>query len=170
MSNRWFIDTEFDEDGKTIELISIALVPEQGEPYYAVSNEFDPDRCNDSVKQNVLPKLPDVGTWMPRRWIGTQIKQKLIVAGKERPEIWGYFADYDWVAFCQLYGRMLDLPPGFPMYCLDLKQLMHETGTRKEQLPVQDPSTAHGALADAQWVRDSYLYIRKAQAERTAAG
>ena len=34
-----------------------------------------------------------------------------------------YYADYDWVALCQLYGRMLDLPGRWPMFCRDLKQL-----------------------------------------------
>ena len=59
---RWFLDAEFDEDGKTIELISIALVPEEpGMPYYAVSSEFSEKRCNDWVKQHVLPHLPRTG-------------------------------------------------------------------------------------------------------------
>jgi hypothetical protein len=34
----------------------------------------------------------------------------------------GYYSDYDWVVFCQLFGKMIDLPKGFPMYCYDLKQ------------------------------------------------
>lgn len=38
------------------------------------------------------------------------------------PEFYGYYADYDWVVFCWLFGRMIDLPNGFPMYCVDLKQ------------------------------------------------
>lgn len=32
-------------------------------------------------------------------------------------------ADYDWVVLCQLYGTMMDLPKGWPMYCRDVKQL-----------------------------------------------
>jgi len=38
------------------------------------------------------------------------------------PKFYAYFADYDWVAFCWLFGKMMDLPNGFPMYCRDLKQ------------------------------------------------
>ncbi len=45
--------------------------------------------------------------------------------GKE-PEIYGYYADYDWVLLCSLFGRMIDLPKGFPMYCIDLKQIIDE--------------------------------------------
>lgn len=42
------------------------------------------------------------------------------------PEFYAYFADYDWVLFCSLFGRMIDLPNGFPMYCRDLKQMLDE--------------------------------------------
>lgn len=38
------------------------------------------------------------------------------------PTFYAYYADYDWVVFCWLFGRMIDLPEGFPMYCRDLKQ------------------------------------------------
>ena len=54
----YWMDTEFDEDGKTIELISIGIVSADGRELYLVSSEFDPDRCNDWVKKNVLPHLP----------------------------------------------------------------------------------------------------------------
>lgn len=37
-------------------------------------------------------------------------------------QFYAYYADYDWVAFCWLFGKMIDLPKGFPMYCIDLKQ------------------------------------------------
>lgn len=41
-------------------------------------------------------------------------------------EFYGYYADYDWVLLCSLFGRMIDLPKGFPMYCRDLKQMLDE--------------------------------------------
>lgn len=42
---------------------------------------------------------------------------------------YGYYCDYDWVLFCSLFGRMIDLPKGFPMYCIDLKQILDEKAT-----------------------------------------
>ena len=39
-----------------------------------------------------------------------------------KPKFYAYYADYDWVAFSWLFGKMIDLPKGFPMYCIDLKQ------------------------------------------------
>lgn len=50
---------------------------------------------------------------------------------KLKPEFYGYYADYDWVVFCWLFGRMMDLPKGFPMYCIDLKQMLNELAASK---------------------------------------
>ena len=73
-------------------------------------------------------------------------------------EFYGYYADYDWVVFCWLFGRMIDLPPGFPMYCKDLKQMMDERGLdgawRTANHP--DPENEHDALTDALWNRALY--------------
>ena len=45
---------------------------------------------------------------------------------RAQPEFYGYFSAYDWVLFCSLFGRMIDLPKGFPMYCRDLKHMLDE--------------------------------------------
>lgn len=49
-------------------------------------------------------------------------------------EFYGYYSDYDWVLFCSLFGRMIDLPKGFPMYCNDLKQMLDEKAKGITQL------------------------------------
>ncbi|HEU4360304.1 MAG TPA: hypothetical protein VFR27_02205, partial [Mycobacterium sp.] len=53
---RYFYDTEFIDDGYTIELISIGVVAEDGREYYAVSTEFDAGRAGPWVRTHVLPK------------------------------------------------------------------------------------------------------------------
>ena len=60
---RYFLDTEFDENGSTINLISIALVAEDGRELYLVSSEFSVNAFNDWVKANVLPLLPSQDSW-----------------------------------------------------------------------------------------------------------
>lgn len=163
MGREWFLDTEFHEDGRVIDLISIALVSDH-EEYYAVAIDgWDPEKCNDWVKENVLPKLPPNNAsgyfWKPRAQIAEDIKSLLF--SSDKPEIWAYFADYDWVVFCQLYGRMIDLPKDFPMYCMDLKQEMHRLGIKREDLPATlQNELEHDALSDAQWNRNLYHYLR----------
>lgn len=153
---RWFMDTEFNEDGRTIELISIALVSEQGHEYYAHSADYDANACNDWVKANVLPKVGE----LPRK-PRTQIRDEILslISAESNPEFWAYFADYDWVAFCQLFGRMIDLPVGYPMFCMDLKQLMRAKGVKRHNLPLGTLDGEHNALEDARWVRGAVLHI-----------
>jgi hypothetical protein len=155
---RWFLDTEFHEDGKTIDLISVAIVSEGGEEHAWVSSEFDEERCSDWVKANVLPHLPDRATWAPRATIATELARVVLASG-EKPQFWGYFADYDWVAIAQLYGRMIDLPDGFPFFCFDLKQSMVTMGVTKAMLPEQS-GVEHSAIEDARWIREAWLYLK----------
>ena len=68
---RYFYDTEFIDNGRTIELISIGVAAEDGREYYAVSTEFNPERAGSWVRRHVLPKLPSPASqvWRSRRQI-----------------------------------------------------------------------------------------------------
>jgi hypothetical protein len=86
-------------------------------------------------------------------------------------EFYGYYADYDWVVLCWLFGRMIDMPKGFPYYCKDLKQMFDEEGElgpdwMQENCPT--PVEEHNALADAKWNLDLYnaLMVRRLQKAR----
>ena len=179
---RYFVDTEFIEDGHTIDLISIGVVCEDGREFYAESQNADLNRAGEWVKANVLPHLwnrqldkregnrwtRDGGTggFLPRGMIANDLR-RWVGQGDGRPQFWGYYADYDWVAVAQLYGTMLDLPDGWPMFCMDLKQLAVEKGNPK--LPEQS-STEHHALADARWNAEVYAFLRSLQAGTAARG
>lgn len=148
----WF-DTEFIEDGRTIDLLSVGMVREDGETYYAEPAEADHDRACEWVRANVLPHM--TGETKPR----AQIAREIVEFAGKKPEFWAYYADYDWVALCQLFGRMIDLPKGWPMYCRDLKQLADDMADRP--LPRQT-STEHHALADALWTREAWEFLQPA--------
>jgi 3' exoribonuclease, RNase T-like len=96
------------------------------------------------------------------------------------PEFYAYFADYDWVAFCWLFGKMNDLPKGFPHYCQDIQQMKDELWEKvlsSEMLmarfmirnvkhindhpnyPKQDPAKQHHALEDAKHDRELYNFL-----------
>jgi hypothetical protein len=75
----------------------------------------------------------------------------------DKPEFWAYYADYDWVVFCQLFGRMIDLPKGWPMYCRDIKQLADSL--RNPALPVQE-GNEHDALQDARWNYEAWKFLQ----------
>lgn len=153
---RYFMDTEFMEDGTTIELLSIGIVAEDGRELYLESNEADWSKANDWVMANVLPHLKAEFEGYTRKQIAEIVQGFMNPDKHGKPEIWGYYSDYDWVVFCQLFGRMVDLPPGFPMFCMDLKQVAVMCGD--PELPKQE-SQEHHALADARWVKEAYEYL-----------
>ncbi len=95
----------------------------------------------------------------------------------KEPIFYGYYCDYDWVAFAFLFGKMINLPKGFPMYCIDLKQTLDE----KYALVPNDPvykslgeklkvvkqrsdypkqTNEHNALSDAKWNFELYKFLQ----------
>ena len=92
-----------------------------------------------------------------------------------------YYADYDDVALCWLFGKMLNLPRGFPMYTKDLKQMYDEkeiyylndnpssTGISQHikvmgikslsNYPTQE--NEHNSLADAKWNKELYEFLKQ---------
>jgi hypothetical protein len=148
----WF-DTEFIENGRTIDLISIALVREDDTSLYLENLECDLSRASDWVKLNVLPRL----TGGINRVSRAEIASKVRAFAGPKPEFWGYYADYDFVALCQLYGTMMDLPKGWPMFCMDVKQLCMSLGNPK--LPPEGKDEHH-ALADARWNRKAWEFLQ----------
>ena len=174
---RYWFDTEFIEDGKTIDLISIGIAAEDGREYYAVLREFNRVALfsNPWLVENVAPSLPIVKVderlplsyanydevYTDPAWKRRDEARREIVAFCDpeqygKPQLWAYYADYDWVALCQLFGRMLDLPAGWPMYCRDLKQLADMLG--KPRLPEQGKGEHH-ALADARWNLETHSFL-----------
>lgn len=87
------------------------------------------------------------------------------------PEFYAYYADYDWVAFCWLFGKMMDLPEGFPTYCKDLKQLFDQKEdwlripTKPEHINLKNHThypkqeNAHNALDDARWNKKLHEFL-----------
>jgi 3' exoribonuclease, RNase T-like len=155
---RFFYDTEFIEDGRTIELISIGVVAEDGREYYAVSTEFDPERAGSWVRANVLPKLPPPASqlWRSRSRIRADLEEFLGVAGSEPIELWAWVAAYDHVALCQLWGTMPALPKAIPRFTRELRQLWEDRGSPR--LPPRSPGV-HDALVDARDQLNRYRII-----------
>lgn len=163
-------DLEFLEDGRTIELISIGIVRDDGREYYAVASEATRGRVLRRLKrhawlmEHVVPSLPQAhGDWrmhMPKSWlwdynsplvkpralIAEQVKNFLTAADK--PVLWADYGAYDHVALCQLWGSMVDLPDGLPMFTCDIQQEALRLGVAWDELPKQELGH-HNALEDA---------------------
>lgn len=199
---RYWYDTEFIEDGRTIDLISIGIVSSDGREYYAQSVEFDPRKASKWVEDNVFPHLtlcpshyrnPFLTSkthheallndwayhnatkgqcltggagphclWRSRKQLKNEVLA-FVNAGEGTPELWAYYASYDHVAFCQLFGTMMDLPSNWPMYTRDLKQWCDMLGN--PELPKQS-ETEHNALADARYNKAIWQFLNELQQEQ----
>jgi hypothetical protein len=145
---RYFYDTEFIEDGHTIDLISIGVAAEDGREYYAVSTEFDPARAGSWVRAHVLPKLPPPASqlWRSRAQIRSELEAFFGIEGADPIELWAWVGGYDHVALCQLWGPMTELPRALPRFTRELRQLWEAKGCPR--MPSRSPD-AHDALVDA---------------------
>lgn len=187
-----------------IDLISIGIVCEDGRKFYAICSDYNYDDASEWVKENVIAPMYKETVHgdnrnrftiknfhkhfgFPAGYIGGMMldffhcwRDQLFYRAPKGIEVYGYYADYDWVLFCSLFGRMIDLPKGFPMYCRDLKQMFDNKVERMEKevlvkegswfdwsnhfktlVDYPKQSNEHNALADAKWNFELYKFINK---------
>lgn len=245
---KFFLDCEFVEGTQkktflgipygttkpTVDIISIGIIADDNQSYYAVSKDFNLKEAWNRVqittgadekpyywiRENVLKLIykqlrmrelnqeynGDVAyfeTYYTEKVYYKELKRLIAKYGKSNMEIaqeikdfvyrgaecssglsqwdkenkiefYGYYSAYDWVAFCQLYSIMMNIPDGFPWYCIDLKQeldkfiegdfyrissttLIHGNIKDHENYPKQ--TNEHNALSDAIWNRDLYRFL-----------
>lgn len=155
MQTKYWFDTEFMEDGKTIDLISIGIVSDDGRTFYAESLDADYTKANSFVREHVFPHL-DLARYGQARSV---IRRDLLeYIGNTSPEFWTYFGSYDWVCLAQLFGTMMDFPRGWPMFPMDVMQLMVETGVYWKP---RRHEVVHNALEDALWTKEMHDGIRE---------
>lgn len=188
MKKKFFIDCEFHEYAKqpklfgvipvgkpipTTELISIALVSEDGtEHFYAETDWYDKKAAekHEFLAVEVLPNLLGGAAVMSKE----EIRRKILAFignGEHEVELIGWWSAYDWWVFCmELFGTMSEAMPktGF-WYYTDLKELLNSTvGWGKRDVLKYAPmlGTAHNALSDAIWLRDAYFKTQTAIQEQ----
>ena len=139
-------------------------------------------KTNKQIAQDILYFCATEKSIFETDGLGQEVRNRL----EDNPvKFYGYYSDYDWVCFCWLFGKMIDLPKGFPMYCNDLKQELDRVVSNKD-LSVPDglgnlvkiPNTnnkldivkrlsnypkqtiEHSALRDARFNRDLYNFLK----------
>lgn len=164
--------------------ISVGMVREDGKQLYLINGEFGIDAFleHDWLRENVAPHLPL--RWAPGTriaqdgtladgymwdedhedydnvWSLDVIAQKVetFILGDDPkadpPELWGWFPSYDHVCLAQLFGRMVDLPAGFPKRTNDIQQVADMMGV---SIDTTRDADEHHALDDALWTRGAFV-------------
>ena len=182
---KYFLDTKKYEKPNSIDLISVGIVSENGDTFYA-----EHSRCNkneiEKDEWTVKNVLTGLAYWdrdkTPSGEIFINNKDDLIhysifgslsnirdslmtwlaKLGEIHPEFYGYYCAQDWVAFCWIFGKMKDLPQFFPMYCRDLKQTLDELNIRKA---LDSNYHSCNALDNALEIMDLYYHIEDTMKE-----
>lgn len=185
MRTEYHYDLEFLEDGRTIDPISIGVVASDGREYYAVNRDADWARISehDWLVRNVLEYLPGGfspwpgtirGLWepdasdarvKPREQIAVEVAALLTANSTDwhDNELWAYYAAYDHVALCQLWGPMVKLPAGIPMWTNDLQQELVRLDQAGVKVEIPPQAAEHYALADAWWNATLHDALRRAR-------
>ena len=188
MGTRYFYDTEFVEDGVTIDLVSIGIMAEDGREFYGVSSEFDQAKllANPWLRDNVWFSLPkfwhaasdhcdsckasgpghldlDATEVRSRTQLAKAVNDFLVPVGTEfdageTVELWADYGAYDHIALCQLFGSMMALPAGLPMFTRDIQQEAARLGVPWDGLPQQAEGN-HNALADARHCKARFDFL-----------
>lgn len=171
-----FYDCEFLENGSTIRLISIGMVREDGKEYYAIDGSMPWFEIvkHDWLAKNVVPHLPTRMSASGQRGLNfdsVYVKSPDLIADEVRKfiqtagpdvELWAWYGAYDHVALCQLWGRMIDLPPGIPMFTSDIKTLFQMHGNPKAP---EQTMGEHNALDDARHNKVLFDFIKAQDAK-----
>jgi hypothetical protein len=171
MATKLFYESEFTGLHQQTTLISIGLVAESGESFYAELDDYDEKQVSDWIRENVINKL--------------RLKQKgLIARGNESEyygnkkqlsaylrtwlnqfehiEIWSDCLAFDWVLFCQLFGGAFTVPGSVYYIPFDICTLFKAKGIdpdiNREQFSgfLDGTMSKHNALHDAFVIKSCY--------------
>lgn len=142
MRTKVFFDTEFTGLHKNTTLVSIGLIAETGESFYAELTDYDQNQVNEWISDNVIEKLhfnnegnnynSDINDMTEFEMKGTKEEiAKFLTTwfGQfEKIEMWSDCIAYDWVLFCDIFGHAFNIPENIYYIPFDLCTLFYCNG------------------------------------------
>lgn len=171
MITKIFFDTEFTGLHQNTTLISIGLVAETGQTFYAELVDYDKSQINQWLQENVIDKLVlseyDNAAYLTEwRLKGNEIDLidalRIWLKQFEEVEMWSDCLSYDWVLFCQIFGHAFNIPKNVYYIPFDICTLFKAKGidpdiNREEFSKFEDGTLSkHNALHDAFVIKACY--------------
>lgn len=131
-----FFDTEFTGLRKETTLISLGMIAENGDTFYAEFIDYDESQCDDWIKENVIDNLLanstkgmvaamvevdnyHLGT---KSQIASRLKQWINKFDTDSIELVSDCCHYDMVLLIDLFGTAFDIPSRLCPVCYDINQ------------------------------------------------
>lgn len=127
-----FLDTEFSGLHQKTTLISLALVAESGEEFYAEFTDYNKNQITVWIQKYILNRLiiekSNFKDIKNLRIKGNKkaVKDALILWFNQFPkkknsiQIWADCYAWDWVLFCELFGGAMEIPESIHYMTMDL--------------------------------------------------
>lgn len=137
MRTKIFFDTEFTGLHQNTTLISIGLVSESGESFYAELTDYDKSQVDEWLQKNVIDNLyltPQENSAYMSNFtvVGNSETVKhcigIWLSQFESVEMWSDCLSYDWVLFCQLFGHAFNIPKNVYYIPFDISTVMKIKG------------------------------------------
>jgi len=172
------MDMEFTGLHQKTTLISIGMITEYGDTFYAELTDYDHYQVTEWIVDNVIDNLflteenefpgndnmnikvrGDVR--LVRRHMDDWFANVLINHDEKRIEMWGDCIAYDWVLFNQIYGHAFNIPYFIYYIPYDICTLFKLAGVdpdvnREKFAGIKDDDNKHNALHDAQVIKICY--------------
>ena len=135
-----FFDTEFTGLHKNTTLISIGIISQNGETFYAEFTDYDKTQVNEWIEENVIKNLTldkdslgklfvDDRHWQVR---GDKAAVKYYLEDWlkrfEKVEFWSDCLSYDWVLFCDIFENAQSIPENVYYIPFDISTLFKDAG------------------------------------------
>ena len=177
-----FFDAEFTGLHKKTTLVSIGLIAETGEKFYAELTDYDKTQVDDWIRENVIDKL-QYGDAEKRKqstvpfltegpnYTGfgtTEIVKEYLSAWLKQfsaVEIWSDCLSYDWILFCDIFGHAFNIPKNVYYIPFDICTLFKSNGIDPDisrekyafgEVYTEMLAKKHNALWDAEVIMECY--------------
>lgn len=181
LEKKIFLDAEFTGLHRGATLISLALVADSGEEFYAEFTDYDASQLTDWVRVNVLPHLfltdanKRLTDWKRLHVKGSKhdvvasLRRWLAQFGEKdnRLQVWADCPSWDWMLFCDLFGGAFGIPPSIHYMPMDMATVFYlKTGNpdvnRRQFVANRIDTlklTQHHALYDAYILKECFKVL-----------
>lgn len=184
-----FLDSEFTGLYQNTTLISLALVADTGEEFYAEFTDYNKEQLTNWLEENVIAQLfltnNNQSDDLKKMYIignTDEVRSALIIWLNQFEKIkdkngniiptlqfWADVPHYDWVLFCELFDGALNIPKQIHYMCLDIATFLYSNGLNytqvrneiidKIELPIDYKQ--HNALSDTRLIKMIFEKINK---------
>lgn len=177
-----FFDTEFTGLHQNTTLISIGLIAENGQTFYAELTDYDKSQIDDWLQKNVIENLllnetehgidSNSLNGIDAKFIGKTFDVKLALTNWlsqfDEVELWSDCLSYDWVLFNQIFGHAFNIPKNVYYIPFDICTLFKLQGidpdvNREDFADYKTNSRKHNALHDARVIKECFLKLQGVQ-------